>query len=70
MLSVIVEHAVGGKPEYPEKNPRSQIEVDKSQATCGAKNSNPGLEVGNATDDHYANLTPELLLIQVKLSVY
>ena len=26
-----VDFAEGGKPEYPEKNPRSQIENDKSQ---------------------------------------
>ena len=29
-----VEFAERGKPEYPEKNPRSQIEIDKSQPTC------------------------------------
>ena len=35
------EHSVkeGGKPEYPEKNPRSQIEIDKCQPTCGAQDS-------------------------------
>ena len=33
-LSVKVECAEGGKPEYPEKNPQSQIEIDKSQPTC------------------------------------
>ena len=34
--------AEGGKPEYSEKNPRSQIEIDKSQPTCEAQDSNPG----------------------------
>ena len=29
-----VDFAKEGKPEYPEKNPRSQIEIDKSQPTC------------------------------------
>ena len=41
---VTSEHRVkeGGKPEYPEKNPPSQIEIDKSQPTCGAQDSIPG----------------------------
>ena len=29
-LGVKVEFAEGGKPEYPEKNPQSQIEINKS----------------------------------------
>ena len=37
-----VDFAEGGKPEYLEKNPRSQIEIDKSQPTCGAQGSIPG----------------------------
>ena len=49
-----VEFTEGGKPENPEKNPRSQIEIDKSQPTCGARESNPG----RASDDRFANLTP------------
>ena len=30
------EHSLkeGGKPKYPEKNPWSQIEIDKSPPTC------------------------------------
>ena len=32
-VGVKVDFAEGGKPEYPEKNPRSQIEMDKSQPT-------------------------------------
>ena len=34
---VIVDFYEGGKPEYPEKNPRSQIEIDKSQPTCESR---------------------------------
>ena len=30
------------KTGVPEKNPRSQIEIDKSQSTCGAQDSIPG----------------------------
>ena len=41
-LGVNVEFADGGKPEHLEKNPRSQIEIDKSQTTCGAQDSIPG----------------------------
>ena len=41
-----VDFAEGGKPEYPEKNPRSQIEIDKSQPTCGARESNLGRRGG------------------------
>ena len=53
-LGVKVEYAEGGKPEYQEKNPRSQIEIDKSQSTCGAWESIPGCKSGmRATDDHY-----------------
>ena len=37
-----VDFAEGGKLEYPEKNPQSQIEIDKSQPTCGAQDSIPG----------------------------
>ena len=35
---VTAEHSdkEGGKPEYLEKNSRSQIEIDKSQPTYGA----------------------------------
>ena len=29
-LGVKVEFAEGGKPEYPEKTPQSQIEINKS----------------------------------------
>ena len=45
---VTSEHSVKkeGKPEYPEKNPRSQTEIDKSQPTCGARKSNPGRRGG------------------------
>ena len=35
-LGMNVKFAEGGKPEDPEKNPWSQIEIDKSQATCRA----------------------------------
>ena len=31
-----------GKPEYPEKKPRNQREIDKSQPTCRARESIPG----------------------------
>ena len=31
-LGVKVKFAEGGKPEYPDKSPRSQIEIDKSQS--------------------------------------
>ena len=41
------------REEYPEKNPRHQIEIGKSQPTCRAQDSIPGLEVGGATYDHY-----------------
>ena len=34
--------AEGEKPEYLEKNPLSQIEIDKSQPTYRAQNSNLG----------------------------
>ena len=34
-LGVKVEFAEG----TPEKNPRSQIEIDKSEPTCGAQDS-------------------------------
>ena len=42
------EHSLeeGGKPEYPEKNPRSQIEIDKSPPTCGPRESIPGRRGG------------------------
>ena len=29
-----VNFAEGGKPEYQEENPQSQIEIDKSQPSC------------------------------------
>ena len=58
MLLPSVDFAEGGKPEYPEKNPRSQIGIDKSQLTCGVRESMRGFEVRGATDDSYANLTP------------
>ena len=32
----------GRELEYPKKNPRSQIEIDKSQLTCGVQDSIPG----------------------------
>ena len=41
-----VDFVEGGKPEYPKKNPQSQIEIDKSQPTCGAQESNPGRRGG------------------------
>ena len=41
-LGVKVEFAEGGKPESPEKNPQSQIEIDNSQPTCGAQDLIPG----------------------------
>ena len=34
--------AEGGKLEYLEKNPWSQIKIDKSQPTCGARESITG----------------------------
>ena len=46
LLLPSVDFVEGGKPEYPEKNPRSQIEIDKSQPTCGAQESNPGRRGG------------------------
>ena len=58
LLLSSVDFVEGGKPEYPEKNPRSQIEIDKSQPTCGALESNPGGEVGGGSDDRYTILTP------------
>ena len=50
--------AEGGKPEYPEKNPRGQIEIDKSQPTFSPRIRSRVVEVGSTNDDHYANLTP------------
>ena len=41
-----VDFVEGGKPEYPKKNPQSQIEIDKSQPTCGAQDSIPGRRGG------------------------
>ena len=41
-----VKTVEGGKLEYPEKNPLSQIEIDKSQPTCGAQDSIPGRRRG------------------------
>ena len=46
VLGVKVEFAEGGKLEYPEKNPWSQIEIDKSQPTCEAWESTPGCRGG------------------------
>ena len=43
---VIVDFYEGGKPEYPEKNPWSQIEIDKSQLMCGFLKSIPGRRGG------------------------
>ena len=40
-LGVKVEYAEGGKPKYPEKNPQSQIETDKSKPTCGVEDLIP-----------------------------
>ena len=37
---------MGGKPGYPEKNPRSQIEMDKSPPICGPRESIPGCRGG------------------------
>ena len=34
------------KPEYPEKNPRSLIKIDKSRPTCGAQDWIPGRSGG------------------------
>ena len=55
---VTSEHGIkeGEKPVYPEKNPQSQIEINKSQPTYGARES-PVAEVGSASNDRYANLT-------------
>ena len=52
-----VEFAEGGKPEYPEKKPRSQIEIDKSQPKGRPRIGSQVVKVGGATDDHYGNLT-------------
>jgi len=41
-----VDFAEREKSEYPEKNPRSQIEINKSQVTCGAQESNLGRRGG------------------------
>ena len=69
-LDVKVKFAEGGKPEYPEENPRSQIEIDISQPTCGAKQSTPSCRlVRGATDDHYANLTPISLPLPTRHSL-
>ena len=38
--------AEGGKQEYPEKNPWSQIEIDKYQPTCTAQDLNPSRRGG------------------------
>ena len=43
---VIVDFYEGGKLEHPEKNPRSQIEIDKSQPTFMRVRV---VEVGDAT---------------------
>ena len=40
-LGVKVEFEEEGKPEYPEKNPRSRVEIDKSRPTCKAWESIP-----------------------------
>ena len=50
---LLVDVAEGGKRTYPEKYLRNQIEIDKSEPTCGAWESIPN-------DDRYANLTPDL----------
>ena len=34
-----VDFAEGGKPENPEKNPRSHTEIDEFQPACGARGS-------------------------------
>ena len=60
-LNVKVKLAEEGKPEYPDKNPQSQIEIDKFQpmSRTQAKTLSQVVEVGCATYDHYANQTPE-----------
>ena len=40
------------------KIPRSQIEIDKSQPPCEPRTRSRVIEVGGASDDHYANLSP------------
>ena len=45
-LGVKGEFAEGGKPQYPEKNPQSQIEINESQPMCGAWELIPGRRVG------------------------
>ena len=53
-----VEFAEGEKLENPEKNPRSQIEIDKSQLLAELENRSWFLEMEGATDEQYADLTP------------
>ena len=55
-FSVKVEFAEGGKPEYLEKNPRSQIETNLSPLTEPRTRSQI-VEVGGVSYDHYTNLT-------------
>ena len=72
-----IEFAEGGKPEYPEKNPRSQIEIDKSQPTCEAWEAISGRRGGrcywwalcqpespdNDNDNDQNHLQPELMIM-------
>ena len=43
-----LKFAKGGKPEYPEKNPRNQIEIEKAWSWV--------VEVAGVNDDRYTNL--------------
>ena len=42
----------GGKPEYPEKNPQSQVEIDWNLAHTQGQSWTWVTEVGGTIDDH------------------
>ena len=63
-----VEFAEGGELDYPEKNPRSQIEIDKSQRMCGAQDLILGRRGGRRDwplfqPDSPQHLTQSVLLV-------
>ena len=51
--------AEGGNPEYPEKNPRSQIEINKILSPhAEPRIQTRVVEVGGVNDDHQIKVTP------------
>ena len=56
-LGVKLEFAEGGKPEYPGEKP-SESDWDR-QISAHVRTRSRIVEVGGATDVHYANLTPK-----------